>query len=200
MLWGCSTHWQALEWFLPSVAWSLTLYSGRESKHLEFPHFLQIQCVLYATVWLHRVVKLSSPNLNYFLITGAGMLYVSIYFYTYMISGQSQTIFCNVRPVRCCCWVNGVSCAFSPDSSVLVLSGLHSLLCCHSCQNLEGVSHLQQPHRKEKSIVYIHVHAYKHTCAYTCIFMYIILVHDKWINHPHSTTMALGATLTSRSV
>ena len=44
------------------------------------------------------VVKLSSPNLNYIVITGVTLLYTSVYMYT--ITAQEallQTLLCNVR-------------------------------------------------------------------------------------------------------
>ena len=44
-----------------------------------------------------RVVKLSSPNLNYIIIAGVALLYVSVFLYT--ISSQEtlpQTLLCNV--------------------------------------------------------------------------------------------------------
>ena len=48
----------------------------------------------------YRVVKLSSPNLNYVIIAGAALLYSSMYFYSTSVSKFSQklekTILCNV--------------------------------------------------------------------------------------------------------
>ena len=44
-----------------------------------------------------RVVKLSSPNLNYIVIAGVTLLYTSVYMYT--ITAQEalpQTLLCNV--------------------------------------------------------------------------------------------------------
>ena len=46
---------------------------------------------------VYRVVKLSSPNLNYFIITGAALLYVSIYLYIIPINTKcTANIICNV--------------------------------------------------------------------------------------------------------
>ena len=48
-----------------------------------------------------RVVKLSSPNLNILIITGAVLLYVSVFLYVFSVDDMeealTQTILCNVR-------------------------------------------------------------------------------------------------------
>ena len=48
-------------------------------------------------VCLSRVVKLSSPNLNYIIIVGVALLYISVYMYTLSEpDALQQTILCNV--------------------------------------------------------------------------------------------------------
>ena len=50
--------------------------------------------------FLFRIVKLSSPNLNYLIIFGAGILYASVYMYIYTAHEDQtaiQTALCNVR-------------------------------------------------------------------------------------------------------
>ena len=44
-------------------------------------------------------MKLSSPNLNYLIIIGAGCLYVSVYMYVFVADRENifgQTFLCNV--------------------------------------------------------------------------------------------------------
>ena len=44
-----------------------------------------------------RVVKLSSPNLNYIIIAGVALLYTSVFMYTYTAEeAMAQTLICNV--------------------------------------------------------------------------------------------------------
>ena len=46
-----------------------------------------------------RIVKLSSPNLNYLIIIGAGFLYMSVYMFLFTAGREptfAQTILCNV--------------------------------------------------------------------------------------------------------
>ena len=47
-----------------------------------------------------RIVKLSSPNLNYLIISGATLLYISVYMYVFTAGKDQliiQTLICNVR-------------------------------------------------------------------------------------------------------
>ena len=45
-----------------------------------------------------RVVKLSSPNLNYVIIVGVVLLYTSVFLYTYSTEVATlQTLLCNVH-------------------------------------------------------------------------------------------------------
>ena len=59
---------------------------------------------------MFRVVKLSSPNLNYLIIAGAALLYISVIMYT--TSAQDlhqhvlQTVLCNVTIYTECAWPN----------------------------------------------------------------------------------------------
>ena len=47
---------------------------------------------------IYRLVKLSSPRLNYIIILGSVLLYLSVFFYSYTADMQEiQTTFCNVR-------------------------------------------------------------------------------------------------------
>ena len=55
---------------------------------------------LFGNLTILRIVKLSSPNLNYLIISGAALLYISVYMYTFTIDQDQanfQTIICNVR-------------------------------------------------------------------------------------------------------
>ena len=53
---------------------------------------------------IYRVVKLSSPNLNYLIIAGAALLYVSVFLYVFSAQNKhqavQQTLLCNVRANR----------------------------------------------------------------------------------------------------
>ena len=48
-----------------------------------------------------RIVKLSSPNLNYLIVVGAALLYTCVYLYTYTADSLdktvTQSVICNVR-------------------------------------------------------------------------------------------------------
>lgn len=47
----------------------------------------------------YRIVKLSSPNLNYIIITGAGIMYIAAVLYTIPAYKQiTETVLCNMRP------------------------------------------------------------------------------------------------------
>ena len=51
----------------------------------------------YSNIIFFRVVKLSSPNLNYIIIAGVALLYTSVFMYTYTAEeALFQTILCNV--------------------------------------------------------------------------------------------------------
>ena len=42
--------------------------------------------------YINRVVKLSSPNLNYFIIVGAMLMYSSIYFYLLPVANKNALL------------------------------------------------------------------------------------------------------------
>ena len=46
---------------------------------------------------MYRLIRLTSPNLNYLICTGAIILYIDIYFYVIPSTDQKAvTVFCNV--------------------------------------------------------------------------------------------------------
>lgn len=55
-------------------------------------------CFVFNAVFRNKkIVKLTSPNLNYFIVFGAGLLY-SFFLYAHLTSqAQSATILCNLR-------------------------------------------------------------------------------------------------------
>ena len=69
-------------------------------------HYFQ-SCIIMCTFNINffhdclRVVKLSSPNLNYIIIVGVILLYTSVFMYTYSAEGATlQTFLCNVRTLH----------------------------------------------------------------------------------------------------
>ena len=42
--------------------------------------------------YVYRLVKLSSPNLNYFIIIGAVLMYVSIFFYILPVTDKDVVL------------------------------------------------------------------------------------------------------------
>ena len=100
-----------------------------------------------------RIVKLSSPNLNYLIISGATLLYISVYMYVFTAGKDQliiQTLICNVRnvSVKQIFPVYASTCSYYetfvvPTVTPVVLhTWLHSVLCCHISQDMEGISHL----------------------------------------------------------
>ena len=62
----------------------------------------------------HRVVRLSSPNLNYLIGFGAILLYVNAYLLVFPSSNQSAaTAMCNVSSIKHCYSPNLLSCFFN---------------------------------------------------------------------------------------
>ena len=58
-------------------------------------HFLY-----HSVFYFSRVLKLSSRNLNYLIIAGAVLLYISVYFYIFSerdLEGVAHDALCNVR-------------------------------------------------------------------------------------------------------
>jgi len=58
-------------------------------------------CLLFNVIFRKRkVVKLSSPNLNYLIVAGAALLYVSVFLYVFSAQNKHQavlqTLLCNV--------------------------------------------------------------------------------------------------------
>ncbi len=104
---------------------------------------------------MHRVVKLSSPNLNYLIIVGAALLYACVYLYVTPVSDQSSTtILCNVSFAR-----------LIPDNythrvtfSCLVKAldffiWVYLVFCCHSLKNMASILHFQQSHHQKESMI-----------------------------------------------
>lgn len=57
----------------------------------------KLLCTILYTDCFFRVVKLSSPNLNYIIIAGVALLYISVYMYTFTAEvAPLQTLLCNV--------------------------------------------------------------------------------------------------------
>ena len=88
-------------------------------------------------------MKLSSPNLNYLIIAGAALLYMSVFLYIFSATNKddslTQTLLCNVSLMMIvktglpfCLLVSAVD----------VISGLHSVLCSHPDKGLEGLLHI----------------------------------------------------------
>ena len=51
----------------------------------------------YIMSWIHRLIRLTSPNLNYFIGAGAIILYIYIYFLVIQSTDRVVvTVFCNV--------------------------------------------------------------------------------------------------------
>ena len=61
---------------------------------------------MICTLFSNSVIKLGSPNLNFLIILGATLLYLSIFFYATSAENFSQqleeTILCNVSRVDLC--------------------------------------------------------------------------------------------------
>lgn len=72
------------------------------------PHRLHaIQSSVHIFFFICRVVRLTSPNLNYLIIAGALLLYASVVFIvTPTLEEETATIYCNVsvviEPQACC--------------------------------------------------------------------------------------------------
>ena len=91
-------------------------------------------------------MKLSSPNLNYLIIAGAALLYMSVFLYIFSATNKddslTQTLLCNVSLMV----INMIVKTGLPFcllvSAVDVISGLHSVLCSHPDKGLEGLLHI----------------------------------------------------------
>ena len=74
------------------------------------------------------MIRLSSPNLNYFIITGAVAMYASVLFYIIpVLSEEAATVTCNVEPSLSLSLALFLSLSFSFSHSLLSLSFSHSL-------------------------------------------------------------------------
>ena len=57
------------------------------SNHIIIPYnisYVQLSLksiFIFYVIFTHRLIKISSPKLNYFIIAGAMLMYASIYFY-----------------------------------------------------------------------------------------------------------------------
>ena len=94
--------------------------------------------------WSLRVVKLSSRNLNYLIVAGATLLYVSVFLYTYSERDHQDVahgILCNVSGI----WRLAALASFLFDflvSTGVIFFRVHALLCCNPSEDLEGLSHI----------------------------------------------------------
>ena len=108
-----------------------------------------------------RLVKLSSPNLNYFIVIGASLLFISVYLYNYTVGSLNQTVLqsvvCNVRQVVLCADNEMSLCALFIDSTMVFIHWLHSVFCCDSFKDLENLLHFQQSIEKEEGSGYMHL-------------------------------------------
>ena len=97
-----------------------------------------------------RVVKLSSPNLNFALVAGVTLLYVSVFFYLYsptsigQASATIQTILCNVSIQPKFLHAKNFIVLTSIVTSVAVFNRLHTVLVCGTCQDMENLLHICQ--------------------------------------------------------
>ena len=105
-------------------------------------------------------MKLCSRNLNYLIILGAALLYASVFMYEFTADrnhANLQTVLCNVRNYTCNFFyhMTGVGRILHvlhviyAVASVVLHTWLHSVLCCHLSQDMEGVLHLHQSSFKE---------------------------------------------------
>ena len=60
--------------------------------------------ILFFPVSVCRLIRLTSPTLNYFICSGALMLYVSVYFYAiHSTDPDIATVLCHVSQLLCIC-------------------------------------------------------------------------------------------------
>ena len=101
------------------------------------------QCVCSAIFRLfiyHRIVKLTSPNLNHIIILGSVLLYICVFFYTFRSTDETtETVFCNVRYNYQIKFVNII---IFIGTCVAIFLGILSLLWCYIIKNMEGLPHL----------------------------------------------------------
>ena len=94
-----------------------------------------------------RLVRLSSSSLNYVIIAGALIMYISIILYILPVVNQmATTILCNVSVLLAClCDIN-----FLIDKTKVAKSWILSLFWNYTSQNVESVLHIYQSHTEQK--------------------------------------------------
>ena len=111
---------------------------------------------VYFHVELHRVVKLSSPNLNYLIIIGAALLFLCVYLYNYTVDSLDkaalQTVVCNVRQKNSTKYLIDILISVFPASTVVVSHWVYSVFCCDPFKDMENLLHTQQSHKEEKGM------------------------------------------------
>lgn len=59
-----------------------------------------LMCMIITITYVYRVVKLSSPNLNYLIVAGAALAYASVFLYIFSEREHqhiAHEVLCNVR-------------------------------------------------------------------------------------------------------
>ncbi len=140
-------YWSHLELPLLSSVSSSTSSSETES---EFPQqCCSADCIPFSSLPPslppYRIVKLISPNLNYVIIVGAIMVYLSVIVFVIPTKDHTQaTVYCHVSPSQSIAAVD--SYCTSPFPAASGVAAEHRLLLLfwdHCCQNVEGILHLQ---------------------------------------------------------
>ena len=89
-----------------------------------------------------RLVRLSSSSLNYVIIAGALIMYISIILYILPVVDQmATTILCNVSTLLTC-W--NIYSEIIIDKAKVTKSWILSLFWNYSSQNVESVLHIYQ--------------------------------------------------------
>ena len=104
-----------------------------------------VKTLLKMLVFL-RLIKLTSPKLNLLIVLGAAMLYSCVFLYIYSVTdsgaNELQTLLCYVcMPLlyslmlsirNAMHHLNLVLVHNSAAATMVVFTGLHTMLCCHS--------------------------------------------------------------------
>jgi hypothetical protein len=104
---------------------------------------------VYVAMFL-RVVKLSSRNLNFLIVAGATLLYVSVFLYIFSerdFEDIAHDALCNVRHCGECMISYLPS---SLDSDFDFLFWIHPMLCRDPGEDMESLPHILQYQTKEK--------------------------------------------------
>ena len=82
---------------------------------------------MYILFGITRVLISNNAKLNYFIILGSAILYISVFFYSYAsINPKTQLVFCNVSFI-----VHGLKITYFIVASVAVLFGIQPLFWGH---------------------------------------------------------------------